>query len=154
MVLFIVIVSHAIFITEPPELLPIEFGLEAFYEGDVAQASCRMRKGDRPVTFQWLFNGVEVVNTEDTLINYIRGTTSILILDPVRAHHQGTYSCSASNDAGVAQVEATVIVNGILLSVMIFSFRVLVLTSLVCHVKVQRVLFSSPCSFLADIEYC
>ena len=91
--------------------------MEAFYEGDVAQGSCRMRKGDRPVTFRWLFNGVDVVNTEDTMVNYLGGTTSILILDPVRAHHQGIYSCSASNDAGVAQVEATVIVNGTLLSV-------------------------------------
>ncbi|XP_045126212.1 Down syndrome cell adhesion molecule-like protein Dscam2 isoform X48 [Portunus trituberculatus] len=98
-------------VMEPPELLPIEFGVEAFYEGDVAQASCRMRKGDRPVTFRWLFNGVGVVNTESTMVNNLGGTTSILILDPVRAHHQGIYSCSASNDAGVAQVEATVIVN-------------------------------------------
>lgn len=127
--------------------MPIEFGLEAFYEGDVAQASCRMRKGDRPVTFWWLFNGVDIVNTEDTMVNYLGGTTSILILDPVRAHHQGIYSCSASSDAGVAQVEATVIVNGTLLSVVIFSFGILVLTALVCHVRVQRVLFFSPCSF-------
>lgn len=108
--------------------MPIEFGLEAFYEGDVAQASCRMRKGDRPVTFRWLFNGVDVVNTEDTMVNYLGGTTSILILDPVRAHHQGIYSCSASNDAGVAQVEATVIVNGTLLSVVNLVLGVLVLT--------------------------
>lgn len=127
--------------------MPIELGLKAFYEGDVVQASCRMRKGDRPVTFRWLFNGIDILNTEDTMVNYLGGTGSVLILDPVRAHHQGTYSCSASNDAGVAQVEATVIVNGTLLSVVTFSFGVLVLTSLVCHAKGQHILFSSPCSF-------
>lgn len=127
--------------------MPIEFGLEAFYEGDVAQASCRMRKGDRPVTFQWLFNGIDIVDTEDTKVTYLGGTTSILILDPVRAHHQGIYSCSASNDAGVAQVEATVIVNGTLLSVVIFFFwgvgaGTTNITGLPCQGSAYTVLFS------------
>lgn len=103
-----------VFLPEPPELLPIEFGLDAFYEGDLAQASCRLRKGDRPITIRWLFNGEELVNTEDTQINTLGGAASILTLDPVRAYHQGSYSCSAANDAGVTQVEATVIVNGTL----------------------------------------
>ncbi|XP_042237814.1 Down syndrome cell adhesion molecule-like protein Dscam2 isoform X50 [Homarus americanus] len=98
-------------VMEPPELLPIDFGLEAFYEGDLAQANCRLRKGDRPITIKWLFNGIELLNTKDTKINNLGTTTSILTLDPVRAHHQGNYSCSAANDAGVTQAEATVIVN-------------------------------------------
>nr|AGK90306.1 down syndrome cell adhesion molecule [Cherax quadricarinatus] len=98
-------------VMESPELLPIDFGLEAFYEGDLAQASCRLRKGDRPITIKWLYNGMQLINTEDTQISNIGATTSILTLDPVRAHHQGSYSCSAANDAGVTQVEATVIVN-------------------------------------------
>lgn len=100
------------FFTEPPQLLPIEFGLEAFYEGDLAQASCRLRKGDRPITFTWLFNGIPLVNTKDTQISSLGSTTSILTLDPIQAHHQGNYSCKAVNSAGATQVEASVIVNG------------------------------------------
>lgn len=92
--------------------------MEAFYEGDLAQASCRLRKGDRPITFVWLFNGIQLVNTKDTQISNLGRTTSILTLDPVQAHHQGNYSCKAVNNAGVNQVEATVIVNGTLRIIM------------------------------------
>ncbi|XP_068224096.1 cell adhesion molecule Dscam1 isoform X18 [Palaemon carinicauda] len=98
-------------VMEPPELLPIDFGLEAFYEGDLAQASCRLRKGDEPVMIRWLLNDVELVNSDSTQINSLGSRTSVLTLDPIRAHHQGNYSCSATNDAGVVKVSATLIVN-------------------------------------------
>nr|AQY56561.1 down syndrome cell adhesion molecule [Penaeus chinensis] len=98
-------------VMEPPQLLPIEFGSEAFYEGDMAQANRRLRKGDRPVTFSWLYNGILLVNTDDTYIDHMGSRTSILTLDPVRAHHQGNYSCRAVNKAGFTQVDTTIIVN-------------------------------------------
>lgn len=78
----------------------------------MAQANCRLRKGDRPVTFSWLFNGIQLMNTDDTYIDHMGSRTSILTLDPVRAHHQGNYSCKAVNKAGFTQVDTTIIVNG------------------------------------------
>lgn len=78
----------------------------------MAQATCVLRKGDRPVTFSWKFDGVDLTRTDDTQVFNVGSTTSILTLDPVRAHHQGIYSCSAINAAGMAEVEAQLIVNG------------------------------------------
>ncbi|KAK3862534.1 hypothetical protein Pcinc_031611 [Petrolisthes cinctipes] len=98
-------------VNETPELLPIEFGLRTFSEGDIAQASCKLRKGDRPIRFRWLFNGAQVISTQDITISSLGRTTSVLIIDPVKAYHQGMYSCSATNDAGVDSVQANIIVN-------------------------------------------
>lgn len=101
------------FFTEPPQVTPIDFGEPTFYEGDLAQATCVLRTGDRPVTFTWMFDGMELSQTDDTQVLNVGGKTSILTLDPVRAHHQGTFSCRATNAAGMTQVEAKLIVNGI-----------------------------------------
>ncbi|XP_071522341.1 cell adhesion molecule Dscam1 [Panulirus ornatus] len=98
-------------VMEPPQILPIDFASEAFYEGDLAQANCVLRKGDSPLTITWIFNGAKLDNTDDTQIVSVGSRTSILTLDPVQAHHQGSYICIAENAAGSAQVEANLIVN-------------------------------------------
>lgn len=99
-------------IADPPQIIPIDFGSDAFYEGDLAQVNCVLRKGDRPLTIKWLFNGVELVTTDDIQITNLGSRTSILTIDQVGAHHQGLYTCLAENDAGTAEVEADMIVNG------------------------------------------
>ncbi|XP_050693602.1 cell adhesion molecule Dscam2-like isoform X49 [Eriocheir sinensis] len=98
-------------VMEPPQLTPISFGEPTFFEGDLAQVTCVLRKGDQPVTFSWMFDGVSVTQTDSVHVIDVGGRTSILTLDPVQAHHQGTYSCSATNAAGKAEVEADLIVN-------------------------------------------
>lgn len=100
------------YLTEPPQVLPVDFGSEAFYEGDLAQAHCVLRKGDPPLVFTWLFNGVTLVNTDDTQITGVGARTSIITLDPVKAHHQGNYECVAQNAAGITRSQANLIVNG------------------------------------------
>lgn len=78
----------------------------------MAQANCVVRKGDLPLTFTWLFKGVALTNVADTQIVGVGARTSILTLDPVRGHHQGTYVCIAQNSAGKSEVQADLIVNG------------------------------------------
>lgn len=78
----------------------------------MAQANCVVRKGDPPLTFTWLFKGVALTNVADTQIVGVGARTSILTLDPVRGHHQGTYVCIAQNSAGKSEVQADLIVNG------------------------------------------
>ena len=92
-------------------LTPITFGEPAF-EGDLAQVTCVLRKGDQPVTFSWMFDSVELTQADSINVLDVGGRTSILTLDPVRAHHQGTYSCRATNVAGTAAVKAKLSVNG------------------------------------------
>lgn len=102
------------FLPEPPQLTPITFGEPTFFEGDLAQATCVLRKGDQPVTFTWVFDDVSLIQSDSIHVIDVGGRTSILTLDPVQAHHQGTYSCSATNAAGRAEVAADLIVNGTL----------------------------------------
>ncbi|XP_047472730.1 Down syndrome cell adhesion molecule-like protein Dscam2 isoform X28 [Penaeus chinensis] len=98
-------------VMEPPQIIPIDFGSQAFYEGDLAQVNCVLRKGDPPLTIKWLLNGVELVTTDAIQILNVGSRTSLLTIDPVGAQHQGVYSCFAENDAGTAEVEAEMIVN-------------------------------------------
>lgn len=105
-------VYFVILITEPPLLLPLDFGESVINEGDFAQANCVLQKGDRPVTFTWTFNGMKLNSDEGVQINFI-GKSSILTLDPVRGVHRGSYSCQASNRVGRQEVSATLVVNGI-----------------------------------------
>lgn len=78
----------------------------------MAQANCRVRKGDLPLTITWLLNGVALASEADTQITGVGARTSILTLDPVRGHHQGTYVCIAQNSAGQSEAQASLIVNG------------------------------------------
>lgn len=78
----------------------------------MAQANCVVRKGDLPLTITWLFNGVALASAADTQIVGVGARTSILTLDPVRGHHQGTYVCIAQNSAGESEAQANLIVNG------------------------------------------
>lgn len=71
-----------------------------------------LRKGDQPVTFSWMFDGVGLTQADSINVLDVGGRTSILTLDPVRAHHQGTYSCHATNVAGTAEVKAKLSVTG------------------------------------------
>lgn len=98
-------------ISERPHLIPIDFGESVFYEGDFAQANCVLQKGDQPIKFSWIFNGVTLESSSEIQIDYI-GRSSILTLDPVRGVHQGTYTCVASNPAGEEQMSANLTVNG------------------------------------------
>ena len=93
-------------------LSPIDFGSDTFFEGDLAQTNCVLRKGDRPVVFSWLFDGHLLTSSQDVEIVSVGGRTSLLTLDPVRGHHQGNYTCRASNGAGSSDVSSAILVNG------------------------------------------
>lgn len=75
------------------------------------QVSCILQKGDRPVNFTWVFNGIVLQSGDGIRMDFI-GKSSILTIDPVRGMHQGNYTCIASNPAGEEQVSATLVVNG------------------------------------------
>lgn len=100
-------------IPEPPQLMPIDFGESLLYEGHFAQAHCIVQKGNRPITFQWLFNGKELEISQDMEVLNVGKRSSVLTLDPVRLQYQGTYTCLAFNKVGSAHASAELIVNGI-----------------------------------------
>ena len=99
------------FFTEPPSLIPIDFGESDFFEGDFAQVQCIVKKGDVPLHFQWQLNGRELQSNNDLYIDS-RGRTSSLSLESVKAHHSGKYTCIASNKAGSSRVRTSLIIHG------------------------------------------
>ncbi|KAK7068699.1 hypothetical protein SK128_024055 [Halocaridina rubra] len=106
------LITNNCYITEPPQLTPVDFGELTFFEGDLAHATCVLRKGDLPIKLTWMFDGKELFDSDDIQILNVGRKTSILTLDPVQAYHQGTYSCSARNDAGTDLVETQLVING------------------------------------------
>lgn len=53
-----------------------------------------------------------VSNGEVDILN-VGGRTSILTINSIRSHHQGTYTCLALNAVGEAEVSTEIKVNGI-----------------------------------------
>lgn len=97
---------------EPPKLLPIRFGSKKFLEGEMAQASCILKKGDLPVEFVWELDYEMLKSAFEITILNVERTKSILTINPVRTFHQGRYSCLAINAFGRDEVWTTLEVDG------------------------------------------
>ncbi len=92
--------------------MPITFGRETLDEGDYAQVFCTVTKGDEPLTISWSLQG-EIVSSEPSLTtNSLGSRASILTIQSVGYRHSGLYTCTASNQAGVASESVELKVNG------------------------------------------
>ena len=85
-------------------------------EGDCAQISCIVTSGDQPLTISWSFHGTdgeagEGVDKGISTTN-LGSRMSMLVIDNVRHHHQGQYTCQAKNGAGSRESSAELKVNG------------------------------------------
>ena len=100
-------------ITEPPEIVPFSFGEDAINEGDIAQLTCLVRRGDEPLRISWYLKG-DVITSGPTVTTNMFGTrTSMLMISSVGYRHSGVYSCRATNSAGSVTESAVLRVNGI-----------------------------------------
>ena len=98
---------------EPPELSPLSFGGDILNEGDFAQASCIVRKGDQPLAISWSFHGSNITSELGIVITPLGVRGSSLMIPTVGHKHRGTYTCKASNAAGVRTEIVDLNVNGI-----------------------------------------
>ena len=98
---------------EPPELSPLSFGGDILNEGDFAQASCIVRKGDKPLAISWSFHGSNITSELGIVITPLGFRGSSLMIPTVGHKHRGTYTCKASNAAGVRTEIVDLNVNGI-----------------------------------------
>ena len=99
-------------ILEPPEMLPISFGAAVMSEGDFAQVSCIVRRGDDPLSIAWSFHGSNITSDLGIMTTPIGGRGSMLVIPSVGHKHRGTYTCKASNIAGVRIETVELKVNG------------------------------------------
>ena len=81
-------------------------------QGDFAQLTCVIARGDRPLSITWSLKG-DIINSDPTLTTTMLGTqTSILMISSVDYQHSGVYTCRAENSAGITTHSAELLVNG------------------------------------------
>ena len=98
--------------TELPEIVPFNFGDKPINQGEFAQLTCVVRKGDKPLSITWSLKG-DIINSDPTLTTTMLGTqVSMLVISSVDYHHSGIYTCRAENPAGVTTHSAELLVNG------------------------------------------
>ena len=99
-------------LSEPPDLLPLSFGREVMDEGASAQVLCLVTKGDQPLKISWSFHGSAITRDLGITTMATGPTGSLLMLPSVGHKHRGTYTCQASNSAGVRSQTVELRVNG------------------------------------------
>lgn len=84
--------------------------------GDNAQLTCHVARGDMPVDISWTFRDAEGATSgplpEPVLLNRIGKKIVMLEIPSVTEHHRGSYTCTATNRAGVIEHTAELMVNG------------------------------------------
>lgn len=100
-------------ITVAPEIAPFEIADKPANSGDSISVVCAILKGDLPMEILWVVDGTPI-HEKHTDIDVLATTkkNSILSIESVAARHAGTYTCSASNKAGVASYSSVLKVNG------------------------------------------
>lgn len=100
-----------------PQIIPFSYD-DIINTGDSVDLFCQIQKGDRPIKIHWSFER----NTDDLRFglqqpimrtNRISSKSSILSIPNATPAHTGTYTCTASNEAGYTSYSTNLTVNGI-----------------------------------------
>ena len=94
-----------------PRIIPFHFE-EHIRAGSFVQVTCTVSEGDSPIEIRWTLHGEEIRPASGIFTQRISERTSILSINSVGSEHRGSYTCHASNAAGVANVTKTLWVNG------------------------------------------
>lgn len=97
----------------PPQISPFDFGAEPANVGEVAAIQCLVAKGDLPLDLFWSLNSVPiVVGQHGFTVTRLNSRTSTLSIEALDAQHRGVYKCLARNQAGSAEHQSELHVNG------------------------------------------
>ncbi|KAG8244655.1 hypothetical protein J6590_017600 [Homalodisca vitripennis] len=108
-----------------PRILPFNFGESPVFAGQSAQVSCFVTEGDPPIEVNWSFRGLENLRQLGISTTRVGNKASMLVIEAANSLHQGEYTCTAKNPAGLAKYAASLQVHGrILLSHVSLRFSV------------------------------
>ena len=101
------------YISQPPSIVPFSFGSGGeVNEGDTAQITCLVSRGDEPLRISWSLKG-DTISSGPTMTTTMIGTrASMLMITGVGYRHSGTYTCTATNKAGSVSHSAELLVKG------------------------------------------
>ena len=89
-------------IVESPRVTPFEFPRDVMV-GSKTKVMCSISRGEPPIKFQWLKDGVEMVKTGINDNNGLRIESNedytILSIEKVSMSHGGNYTCQVTNEA-------------------------------------------------------
>uniref|UniRef100_T1JCP3 Down syndrome cell adhesion molecule-like protein Dscam2 n=1 Tax=Strigamia maritima TaxID=126957 RepID=T1JCP3_STRMM len=94
----------------PPKIIPFSFQEDQTYEGVRASVFCSSSQGDLPLNIKWYKDNTLVQPKSDVTTQTIDNYASTLVIELVKAHHSGNYTCSASNAAATVNHTALLIV--------------------------------------------
>lgn len=92
-----------------PRLIPLMDALEVL-EGDTFQQSC-IAQSSPPPLLTWLKDG-QIITDPSVSVSSPTPSMAILVVPQVAHSHSGTYTCSASNQAGQTEESIVLVVNG------------------------------------------
>lgn len=93
-------------------MVPFTFGSKPLQEGTSTTLQCTVSEGDLPLHITWLFNDVEIEDSETITISKLGRRGSALTIDSVTSAHVGNYTCSIKNLVGSEINTAQLLVNG------------------------------------------
>lgn len=74
---------------------------------------CIAATGDLPIDIQWYFNNDRIVHNQNGIsIFKMNSKTSAMNIDVLKDNHRGVYKCVAKNQAGLAEFESNLLING------------------------------------------
>lgn len=92
-----------------PRLIPLMDALKVL-EGDTFQQSC-IAQSSPPPLLTWLKDG-QIITDPSVSVSSPTPSMAILVVPQVAHSHSGTYTCSASNQAGQTEESIVLVVNG------------------------------------------
>ena len=103
----------ALFFVDIPSIQTFTFK-DNIVEGNAVSVTCFAITKTKPVTFEWLKNGVKINSHDENIRITSAEDLSVLVLDPVRLNDTANYTCIAKNIHGKDEYVATLTVKGIM----------------------------------------
>lgn len=94
-----------------PSIIPFSYD-EIVNVGDAFNLFCQISKGDKPIVIKWSFRGFDDSRGIQIITNRISDKSSLLSISNATASHSGTYTCTATNNAGSSSYSTNITVNG------------------------------------------